>query len=88
MSARTDGGPWLSVPLATGVLQLDAPSRIDAPWSGGGPGTTNIAFRDPRGMADDHDLARPETAGPDGLEDLAARRLRQSHQDPCYISHN
>jgi hypothetical protein len=33
----------LIVPLATGVLQLDAPSRIDAPWSGGGPGTTNIA---------------------------------------------
>jgi hypothetical protein len=33
----------LIVPLATGVLQLDAPARVDAPWSGGGPGTTNIA---------------------------------------------
>jgi hypothetical protein len=33
----------LIVPLATGVLQLDAPAQMDAPWSGGGPGTTNIA---------------------------------------------
>jgi hypothetical protein len=33
----------LIVPLATGVLQLEAPARVDAPWSGGGPGTTNIA---------------------------------------------
>ena len=33
----------LIVPLATGVLQLDTEAQIDAPWSGGGPGTTNIA---------------------------------------------
>jgi hypothetical protein len=33
----------LIVPLATGVLQLGATSRVDAPWSGGGAGTTNIA---------------------------------------------
>jgi hypothetical protein len=33
----------LIVPLATGVLQLDVGAQVDAPWSGGGPGTTNIA---------------------------------------------
>ena len=33
----------LIVPLATGVLQLDVPAQVDAPWSGGGTGTTSIA---------------------------------------------
>jgi hypothetical protein len=33
----------LIVPLATGVLQLGAGTQVDAPWSGGGTGTTNIA---------------------------------------------
>jgi hypothetical protein len=33
----------LIVPLATGVLQLDVAAQVDAPWSGGGPGTTSIA---------------------------------------------
>jgi hypothetical protein len=33
----------LIVPLATGVLLLEPEAQIDAPWAGGGPGTTNIA---------------------------------------------
>ena len=33
----------LIVPLATGVLQLGAGTNVDAPWAGGGTGTTNIA---------------------------------------------
>jgi hypothetical protein len=33
----------LIVPLATGVLQLAPATRIDAPWSGGGTGTTKVA---------------------------------------------
>lgn len=33
----------LIIPLATGVLQLGAGTNVDAPWSGGGTGTTNIA---------------------------------------------
>jgi hypothetical protein len=33
----------LIVPLATGVLQLGAAAQFDAPWSGGGTGTTNTA---------------------------------------------
>jgi hypothetical protein len=32
----------LIVPLATGVLQLGPAPQVDAPWSGGGTGTTNI----------------------------------------------
>jgi hypothetical protein len=33
----------LIVPLATGVLQLGPATQVDAPWSGGGTGTINIA---------------------------------------------
>jgi hypothetical protein len=32
----------LIVPLATGVLLLEESAQVDAPWSGGGSGTTSV----------------------------------------------
>ena len=64
--------------VGTELMQADPRAGLDLPlrmliWSQAG--TTNIAFRDPRGMADDHDLAaHVEVLGNLGglLERLAA----------------
>src|SRR3954463_13364132 len=72
----------LIVPLATGVLQLGDAGQEDAPWSGVGAGTTNIAS--------DGAAARPRfeyhVNGDGGVWvfSAAARQARRIAVDWCY----
>ena len=72
----------LIIPLATGVLQLGDASLLDAPWSGGGAGTTNIAS--------DGSVTRPRFEyhlnGDGGLWTFStqARSARRIVVDWCY----
>jgi hypothetical protein len=72
----------LIVPLATGVLQLDAPAQVDAPWSGGGTGTTSIRS--------DGSAARPRFeyhvngGGGVWIFSAAARSARRIAVEWCY----
>ena len=72
----------LIVPLATGVLQLGAATKVDAPWSGGGTGTTNIAS-DGR---DAHPRFEYHVNGDGGIWTFTAvaRTARRVAVDWCY----
>jgi hypothetical protein len=72
----------LIVPLATGVLQLGGACPVDAPWAGGGAGTTNIAS--------DGSTGRPRFeyhvngAGGIWVFSTTARSARRIAVDWCY----